>query len=869
MKKTFMAAFLLFSFFIFGLNPVHGAYIVPDEIYDGYVWADSLGVGYEAHSGFLAPNYMGGFYFYTLCDSTWDPINDDHLYYGAVWLGNSSSLDYGGDYCFINGNTFEMEYAIWDEVQYSNPVLAAGGYETYMKTRGMYTDLTIDMRTFSDYNDSFIVQLYIIKNETETDYTGLYFGQVMDYDINGAYSFVENTGVADLYISDEASGYKEKDDWAGFDPTYEVGYMYDFDAGINNPLYFGMKCLTDDLASFNIIEVEPEYISTAYLFGSYVGRDKLIYDLDTWLGGGWPMLFAGNHMVIPAYQCYDYMSNGKFDTGTKRPGDYEILASVGPFDIASGNTKVIAFAIGGNVGSKDEMIEQMISAQLYYDKTVKGKFNDAIPANAPVEDEPPYEKYNTDTDVTEAVFKWTVDGNISDDYSDGAGYNVHMTIDWNIFIGIYVGLFPTPLHTFYSDNLYKPDPGYDGFVLTEGVDYTAGDSVQVWVSAIGEKWNDNSFPNPSKTLIMSLNSVPDEPELSVNNLPQTSPGSDVLLIWSETSYKDQDLMQYNIYRTNPGADASSLINIPVATILTTTRIIDLYGSSGLDGDTLPLLILNDGSTYRYDSYRPDYDLSPEGFSLSNEYNFSTSHLLVGDLDTGTTYYFQVTLTDFSGLVGESDPQYVVLTPGAPLNLVATMGEQIVRLQWVLSDDPNVFKYNVYRTQANPDGSMPPRGTSSWKLIGATLASATRPNRYVDRDIQDNQKYFYYVTAFDRIQNKEGYPSNYATVTTTIRASKDLEGVIVAPNPYKKGVSTVNHVVFARLTKEAEINIYTLSGTLVKTLTHNPSTAGMYGPGSCIWDVTNEDGEEVASGLYLWIATNPAGDKKSGRLVIIR
>ncbi len=328
-------------------------------------------------------------------------------------------------------------------------------------------------------------------------------------------------------------------------------------------------------------------------------------------------------------------------------------------------------------------------------------------------------------------------------------------------------------------------------------------------------------------------------------------------------------MQYNIYRSNPGADASSLVNIPVATILTSTRIIDIYDTAGLDGDTAPLMILNDGSTYRPNTYRADYNLAPEGFSLSNTYNFSTSHLLVGELDTGTTYYFQVTLTDFSGLTATADATPIVMMPGSPLNLTATMGDQIVRLAWTLSTDPNIFKYNVYRTKANPDGSMPPKNSSTWTLIGATLASSTHPNRYVDKKIEDNQKYFYYVTAFDKIQNKESYSSNYAAVITSVRVSKDLEGVIVAPNPYKKGISNVNYIIFARLTDEAEINIYTLSGSLIKTLTHTPSTASMYGPGSCMWNLTNEDGEEVASGLYLWVATNPAGDKKTGRLVIIR
>ncbi len=863
MKKTFIVIFLLLVFWGFTLSPVYSAYNSPDEAYWGYLWAESATLAYECFSGFFAPYYIGGFYVNTLTlNATWDNIND-HLYMGAVWIGNEDLLDQGSDWAFTNANSFEMQYVPWDEMEYTTPVIAAGGYDTFLKTRGMNTDLTIDMRTFSDYNDSFIIQVYIIRNDTETDYTGLYFAEAVDFDINMQYSPEENVGIAQTYISDSASGYKEKDDFAGYNSTNQVGFMYDNDLGV--PTYYGVKCLTDELASFNIIKVEPAYFNTGYLGGSYAGDDKGVYDIQFLYGFGWPLVCCSNPMQIYNADCYDYMSNGQFDTAPPNAGDYQVVPAVGPFDLGAGEYKIIAFALGGNVLTEAALITQFQNASVYYNINIDGHLDDAIPESAPVEEMVPYEIYNSTLAQTEAVFTWALDSNITGEYAGNSGYNVYYTIDWDIFVFIWIGNMPLELHSYLSDTLYQPSSlTFEGYSLVEGTEYTAGDSVQLWVTSVGPNWDNDTFVNQSKELIMDIDTTPLTPTLTLDLLPASSDGSDILLTWSEADTKDQDIKQYNIYRSSPGGGTSCPFE--VATILTSTRIIDLYGPAGLDGGATPLLILSNGSTYRPSTYRPDYDTTPDS-DTDPILNFSTEHFLLGGLETGTTYVFQVTLTDFTDLTANSDTVTTVMMPGTPLNLTATMGHHIVKLHWELSTDPNVFKYNVYRIKLSEVGAY--YILSDFKLIGATLASSSKPWRYNDKDIEDHQEYLYFVTASDRIANLDSYVSNVVSVETSFRTSKDLEGVMTVPNPYKKGISTVDFIAFARLTKEAEINIYTLSGILIRTLTHSPAEVDPLGPGIEKWDLKNEDGEEVASGLYVWVVTNPAGDKKIGRLVIIR
>ena len=262
----------------------------------------------------------------------------------------------------------------------------------------------------------------------------------------------------------------------------------------------------------------------------------------------------------------------------------------------------------------------------------------------------------------------------------------------------------------------------------------------------------------SKELIMDLETTPLSPTLTLDLLPASSDGSYILLNWSEADTKDQDIKQYNVYRSAPGGGTSCPVE--VATILTPTRIIDIYGGAGLDGETTPLLILSDGSTYRPSTYLPDFDTTPDS-DADAIINFGTEHFLLDGLDTGTTYVFKVALTDFTDLTASSDTVTTVMIPGSPLSLTATMGHQVVKLHWTLSSDPNVFKYNIYRAKIVSDDEDEPK-TDEYQLIGATLSSSSKPWRYNDKDIEDYQLYYYFVKAVDRIANLESYASNIVT-----------------------------------------------------------------------------------------------------------
>ena len=103
---------------------------------------------------------------------------------------------------------------------------------------------------------------------------------------------------------------------------------------------------------------------------------------------------------------------------------------------------------------------------------------------------------------------------------------------------------------------------------------------------------------------------------------------------------------------------------------------------------------------------------------------------------------------------------------------------------------------------------------------------------------------------------------------------DFSEFIVYPNPFKPGPSdgasgkvyqagdAESGIIFDRVPDTAQIEIYNLSGRLVRSL--SPQT----GSGRAQWDVKNSEGELVASGIYFY-QVKAAGQKIDGKVAIVR
>ncbi len=93
------------------------------------------------------------------------------------------------------------------------------------------------------------------------------------------------------------------------------------------------------------------------------------------------------------------------------------------------------------------------------------------------------------------------------------------------------------------------------------------------------------------------------------------------------------------------------------------------------------------------------------------------------------------------------------------------------------------------------------------------------------------------------------------------ASALLTNAHAFPVPFvpSKGDSSIT---FTDLSAEATIRIYSQSGSLVQTL----NAAG--GNGLYAWDTRTSDGNDLASGVYVFVISSSV-DEKKGKLVIVR
>ncbi len=89
----------------------------------------------------------------------------------------------------------------------------------------------------------------------------------------------------------------------------------------------------------------------------------------------------------------------------------------------------------------------------------------------------------------------------------------------------------------------------------------------------------------------------------------------------------------------------------------------------------------------------------------------------------------------------------------------------------------------------------------------------------------------------------------------------LGSLVVYPNPFQpsRGHTTI---IFSELTTDATIRIFDLDGQ--ETVRGDASWEM-----SWTWDVRNRQGEEVGRGIYVYLVTNSQGEKKIGKIAVVR
>ncbi|MFQ6066915.1 MAG: M6 family metalloprotease domain-containing protein [bacterium] len=145
--------------------------------------------------------------------------------------------------------------------------------------------------------------------------------------------------------------------------------------------------------------------------------------------------------------------------------------------------------------------------------------------------------------------------------------------------------------------------------------------------------------------------------------------------------------------------------------------------------------------------------------------------------------------------------------------------------------------------------------------GDFYPGSTNNNAFNDTSNPNSRSYSGAITKVEVVNIAPSGDPMVANLKVGASIAPDLQQLKIFPNPFRQGVDH-NRIIFAALTQQATIRIYTLTGQLVK----KQDVSGQY---SWDWDGKNMNGEELARGVYIWVVTNPAGEKRTGKIAIIK
>lgn len=96
------------------------------------------------------------------------------------------------------------------------------------------------------------------------------------------------------------------------------------------------------------------------------------------------------------------------------------------------------------------------------------------------------------------------------------------------------------------------------------------------------------------------------------------------------------------------------------------------------------------------------------------------------------------------------------------------------------------------------------------------------------------------------------------------AVANLDRAHAFPNPFmpSRGHTWIK---FSQLTKKCIIRIYTLAGELVKELTKDAAATDRFE----WYPVHNKQGQDLASGVFIWYIESSEGQVKTGKLMVIK
>lgn len=318
--------------------------------------------------------------------------------------------------------------------------------------------------------------------------------------------------------------------------------------------------------------------------------------------------------------------------------------------------------------------------------------------------------------------------------------------------------------------------------------------------------------------IMSVEDIPEDQGKQVRVTWKASFND--LTLWTEGMYgefEEHIVTHYNLWRQIPAGASMNAVMVPdMKTMLSKPgKPGDSYILGDMQFDFIATIPAHQDLMYNY--VAPTLWDDVETFFMVSAHTEDPMVFVDSDLMSGTSIDN--------------------LAPEAPMNLMAMGQNNTNVLTWEVSPAEDVKYYSIYRTETS--GSYP-----------AEPLTFSTDLTYTDEDVEIGKNYFYVVTATDFGLN-EGETSNEASVLTGVEDNKS--NVIPTefaleqnyPNPFNPA-TYINYQLPTNA--HVTISIFNTTGQEIKTLVSKEMNAGYH---TTVWDGTNNAGEKVSSGLYLY------------------
>jgi hypothetical protein len=199
----------------------------------------------------------------------------------------------------------------------------------------------------------------------------------------------------------------------------------------------------------------------------------------------------------------------------------------------------------------------------------------------------------------------------------------------------------------------------------------------------------------------------------------------------------------------------------------------------------------------------------------------------------------------------SDPSYVYksavdsgysvnnLFPLAPSGVAAKSNAQGITLVWdpPTQRDNDVVQYAIYR------------GTTPNFTPTSTLASVKLVTTYLDASTALGSTYYYRIAAIDNAGNIGALSNEISLKATDVEEITGLPTDYTLEQNYPNPFNPSTQIGFSLPTASyVKVDIYNVSGELIRTLANDQMSAGIY---RLTWNATDNAGRSVSSGVYIY------------------